>query len=59
MIVSQITASFVQTVLFAASFSGHDAVTYTNTCFVFHEKRDERSADKEKRIEAYSCLFGE
>jgi hypothetical protein len=59
MIVSQITASFVRTDLFAASLSGHDAVTYTNTCFVFQVKRDERSADKEKRIEAYSSLFGE
>lgn len=59
MMVSQITASFVCRVLFAASASGHDADTYTKTCLVFQEKSEDKSAEREKRIEAYSSFLVE
>lgn len=35
------------------------AVTYTKSCFVFHVKREERSASREKRMMAYSSFFEE
>ena len=35
------------------------AVTYTKICFVFHVKRDERSASSENLMMAYSSLRDE
>lgn len=59
MIVSQITASLVHTVLFGDDASGHDADTQTKTCFVFQLNREEKSAEREKRMEAYSSFLVE
>lgn len=56
-IVSQITASLTNAVLFSAVWSGQDAATQTKTCFVFHVKSELRSAESEKRTVAYSCTF--
>ena len=51
MIVSQMTASFV------VLLEGQVADTYTKICFVFHVKREEKSAESEKRMCAYSSFL--
>lgn len=58
---SQITASLTISPFpsLASVEFGHEADTYTKTCFVFQVKRDERSADREKRIMAYSSFLVE
>jgi hypothetical protein len=59
MIVSQITASLVCTVLLVEEASGQDADTQTKICLVFQWNREEKSAEREKRIEAYSSFLVE
>jgi hypothetical protein len=57
--VSQMTASFVRRVRFVALGSGHVAETYTKTCLVFQWNSEEKSAERENLIEAYSSFFEE
>ena len=59
MIVSQMTASLVRAVRLAAPTSGHVADTYTKTCLVFQWNSDEKSAERENRMDAYSSFFVE
>lgn len=57
--VSQMTASLVYSVRFWASASGHIADTYTKTCLVFQWNSEEKSAESENLMEAYSSFFVE
>jgi hypothetical protein len=57
MIESQITALFVALVVLA--LSGHSAVTYTKTCFVFQVKSELRSASRLNLMMAYSSFLVE
>jgi hypothetical protein len=59
MIVSQMTASLVCTLLFDAVASGHVADTQTKICLVFQWNSEEKSAEREKRMEAYSSFLVE
>lgn len=58
-IVSQMTASLVCMLLFDADGSGHVADTHTKICLVFQWNSEEKSADREKRMEAYSSFLVE
>ena len=57
MMLSQMTALFVAFV--ELEESGHSAVTYTNSCFVFHVKRELRSASRLNLMMAYSSFLVE
>lgn len=65
MMLSQITAWFVAffppwpLVSSDPRPSGHSAVTYTNTCLVFHVNRLDRSASRLNLMMAYSSFLDE